>query len=74
MTLDRIMTERQGLGEMLKQIRESKGLTQVQLADKTGVTQEYIAKLESGARVNPSLKVLRAFAKALNVELVDLLR
>ena len=61
------------LGKMLKQRREEQGLTQAALAHKVGVSQTYIAKLESGARTSPSLATLRKLAKALGVPVVELL-
>jgi transcriptional regulator with XRE-family HTH domain len=48
-------------------------MTQVQLAEKVGTTQEYIAMLESGVRKNPSLELLRRMAKALKVKVGALL-
>jgi transcriptional regulator with XRE-family HTH domain len=61
-------------GWAVRKLREAKGITQVELAKAVGVTQAYIAKLESGASDNPSLAVLTGLARALNVELADLLR
>jgi len=67
------MGRKKRLCQMLKQLREGKGLTQVQLAEKAGITQEYVAKLESGAKGNPSLAVLKALAKALGMSVSELL-
>ena len=61
------------LGKMLKGIRETQGLTQVQLAGKAKVTQAYIAQLESGDKKNPSLDILKRLAKALGVPVMELL-
>jgi transcriptional regulator with XRE-family HTH domain len=58
---------------MLKGIRETQGLTQVQLAGKAKVTQAYIAQLESGDKKNPSLDILKRLAKALGVPVMELL-
>lgn len=58
---------------MLKRLREAKGLTQEQLARKVGVSQGYLAHLESGGRTNPSLPLLRRLAKALKVKVGELL-
>lgn len=58
---------------MLKRIREEKGLTQVELAEKSGITREYITMIESGARKNPTIDVLKALAKALRVNVTELL-
>jgi transcriptional regulator with XRE-family HTH domain len=58
---------------MLKQRREEKHLTQATLADEVGVSQAYIAKLESGDKKNPTLDLLKKIAKALGVPVAELL-
>lgn len=57
---------------MLYELREKKGLTQVALANKAGITQPYLAQIESGERKNPSLVTLKKLAKALKVTLAEL--
>jgi len=59
---------------MLKSLREKKGLTMQELADKAGVSDAYIAMLETGKRKNPSLAALRRIAKALGVSIEQLLK
>ncbi len=61
------------LGKMLKAYREKKGMTQVQLAKRAKVTQAYVAMLEAGVKKNPSLATLRRIAKALKVDVGELL-
>jgi len=61
------------LGKMLKQRREDKRLTQAELAHKVGVSQGYIAKLESGDKKNPTLDLLKKIAKHLGVPVTELL-
>ena len=56
----------------LKAIRTARGLTQVELAKKLKVKQPFVAALESGAKPNPSLDVLRRLAKALKCTLSEL--
>ena len=58
---------------MLKTLREEKGLTQVDLANKAKVERTYIVKLESGDKENPSLDILKKLAKALGVPVTELL-
>jgi transcriptional regulator with XRE-family HTH domain len=58
---------------MLKERREEKHLTQAALADKVGVSQAYIAKLEGGDKKNPTLDLLKKIAKALGVPVTELL-
>ena len=48
--------------ERLKNLRIENGLTQTQLAQKTGISQAGIAKWETGDR-NPSIDCLIALAK-----------
>jgi len=55
----------------VKAYREYRKLSQVELAEKVKVTKQYISQLETGERKG-SIKVLRAIAKALSVDLDDL--
>lgn len=52
------------LGNRLRELRQSAGLTQVALAEASGVPQPRISKYERGTR-QPSLDTLRALAKVL---------
>jgi len=61
------------LATQLRKLRETRGMTQTDLAKKAGVTQAYIASLESGARENPSLDLLRKLAKLLKADVAKLL-
>jgi transcriptional regulator with XRE-family HTH domain len=58
---------------VLKTLREEKGLTQVDLANKAKVGRTYIVKLETGDKKNPSLDILKKLAKALGVPVTQLL-
>lgn len=60
------------VGENIRKLRESKGLTQVWLADQIGVTQAMLCQIERGTK-NPSLQVGAEIAKALCCQLDDLL-
>jgi transcriptional regulator with XRE-family HTH domain len=53
-------------------MRESKGMTQRDLAERAEVTPGYIAQLEMGQKQNPSLAVLRRLARALGVPVAEL--
>lgn len=55
------------LSAVLKGLREKKGMSQRDLAERVGVTDAYIAMLETGKRTNPSLAILKRLAKALGV-------
>lgn|GEM_PF-1330958 len=54
-------------GNKIKEIREFKGITQLKLADITGISNVYISKLELGKKENPSAQILNKIANALDV-------
>lgn len=57
----------------IRKLREARGLTQGELAEKAGVTREYVARLEAG-RYDPSLSTIERLAKALKVKPAELLK
>jgi transcriptional regulator with XRE-family HTH domain len=61
------------LGAVLKQIREAKGLSQLDLAKRAKISQGYLSDLEAGEKKNPGIETLRKIAKALGVPVVELL-
>jgi transcriptional regulator with XRE-family HTH domain len=61
------------LGAVLKQIREAKGLSQLDLAERAKVSQGYLSDLEAGEKKNPGIETLRKIAKALGVPVAELL-
>jgi transcriptional regulator with XRE-family HTH domain len=67
------MDMRKLVGSNVSRIRNQKGLTQEQLADLSGFSQQYISGLESGRR-NPTVVTMYELAKALGVSHLDLLR
>jgi transcriptional regulator with XRE-family HTH domain len=56
----------------IAQLRERSGLTQQQLADRVGVTREYISMIEHGKRQINRYPLLARFAEALEVNLAML--
>jgi transcriptional regulator with XRE-family HTH domain len=60
--------------ENLKAARKRAGLTQTELAEKSGISFSYLAKLEIGAQLNPSYETLEKIATALNVGADELLK
>lgn len=66
------MDTREQIGKKIKEIREKAKLSQVQVADKAGISVNYFARLERG-EVNPSAEVLKSIAKSLNVKSGDIL-
>jgi len=65
------MNERERIGGRIAELRKAKGLTQMQLAEKTGFSQSNIGRIETG-RYSVGLDVLASIAEALGatVELV----
>jgi DNA-binding XRE family transcriptional regulator len=61
------------LATVIRKLRAAERLTQEQLAKKAGVTQGYIAQLESGLKKNPSLPTLKKLPRALDVPVGRLL-
>jgi len=57
----------------IRKLREQRGMTQGQLAERAGVSREYVARLEAG-RYDPSLSTLEKLAKALKVDVAKLLK
>jgi transcriptional regulator with XRE-family HTH domain len=66
-------TIRQKFGEKIRELRQSKGLSQEELAFRAGVHRNYLGGIERGER-NPALDNMAAIAKALGVDLSELLR
>lgn len=59
-------------GTKVKNLRIAQGLTQQQLADKSGLHKNYIGMVERGER-NPSLKNIETIAMALGVSISQLM-
>jgi transcriptional regulator with XRE-family HTH domain len=59
--------------QALKRIRERRGWSQAELAERAGSHQVSIARLEVGVR-EPRIDLLEKLAKALKVPVTDLLR
>lgn len=53
----------------LKQAREDRGWSQMELANRSGVSQTYISDLEGGRMANPTIAVLRKLETALRARL-----
>ena len=67
------MDMRKLVGRNVKRIRQEKGLTQEQLAELSGFSQQYISGLEQGRR-NPTVVTLYELATALGVSHMELMR
>ncbi len=57
------------IGQAVKQVRKTKGMTQVTFCKKLGITQTYLSQVESGAKANPSMALLNKVSKISNVPL-----
>jgi len=62
------------IGKNIKEIRKKKGISQDKLSKLADITHTTLAKLESGANTNPTIKTLQKIARALNVKIDDLLK
>ena len=67
------MDMRKLVGRNVKRIRQEKGLTQEQLAELSGFSQQYLSGLEQGRR-NPTIVSLYELATALGVSHMELVR
>jgi transcriptional regulator with XRE-family HTH domain len=61
------------VGQNVVRLRKRLGLTQEQLAEKSGFSQQYLSDLERGRR-NPTIVSLYELAQALGASHMDLLR
>ena len=67
------MDMRQLVGRNFARLRAASGLTQEQLAERCGVSQQYLSGLEKGKR-NPTVVTLYLIAEGLGVSHVELVR
>jgi transcriptional regulator with XRE-family HTH domain len=65
------MDMRKLVGRNFARIRRAKGLTQEQVEERSGFSQQYLSGLERGRR-NPTIVTLFELAQALGVSHVDL--
>ena len=67
------MDMRKLVGRNVKRIRQDRGLTREELAERSGFSQQYISGLEQGRR-NPTVVSLYELATALGVSHMELVR
>ena len=65
------MDMRKLVGRNVKRIRQERGLTQEQLAERSGFSQQYISGLEQGRR-NPTIVSIYELAIAFGVSHMEL--
>lgn len=62
---------RRQLGLRVKALRAEQGVTQEELAERTGMFRTYVSRVESG-QANPTLLMLQAIAQALQTDVPGL--
>ena len=63
------MPESTTFAEVIRSLREQRGWSVYRLAEESGVPRQYLGKLESGDKADPSARVLLRVARALGVSL-----
>lgn len=58
----------QTIADQIRNIRTSLGMTQVQLAERSGIAQSMIAEIENGRRTNLGLATIAKLAAGLNCQ------
>jgi transcriptional regulator with XRE-family HTH domain len=67
------MDMRKLVGRNFSRIRRAKGLTQEQVEERSGFSQQYLSGLEQGRR-NPTIVTVHELAMALGVSHLELLK
>ena len=57
---------------VIKQLRESKNISQYKLSQMTDISRTYLRNLENNKKCNPTLGILSLIAQALEVRISDL--
>ncbi len=66
--------ETNSLGQKIKKLRQKLGLSQDDFARKADVSYTSLTKIETGVIKKPSVFVVSKIAKALNVDIEELLK
>lgn len=56
------------LGRAIKQIRHQKGIKQILLAEKSGISQTYLSQIENNIK-EPNISTLKSICEILNIPL-----
>ena len=72
MSMEKDYEARRRMGERIRQLRTERGISQVELAEKAGLIQPHVVRIEQG-RYSVGLDTLQAIAKALGctVDMVE---
>lgn len=57
---------------LIKELRESKGISQYMLSKKANISRSYLIELEKGEKINPTFQVLYKIANILDVNIKEL--
>ncbi len=60
------------LGRSIREMRNERRLTQLEVAEASSISANYFAQIERG-EVNPSYSLLKAIARALKIKLSELI-
>ena len=60
------------IGQKLREIREAKNMSQVEISEATGLVQPYVSRVENGHTI-PGLEMLEKWACALKIPLYQIL-
>lgn len=60
-------------GKFIRKLRAEQGLSQRDLSEKSGVSNAEISRLETGERLKPSPKVIKAIAPSLGISYEELM-
>lgn len=63
------LTQTRQIGALIKGARSRAGLTQSQLAERIGVTREWVNRLENGTMTNPGFQQVLALFEAVDLGL-----
>lgn len=61
------------IGRFVRQVREARHMSQAQLARRCGLSRAYINALEGGNVKDPSAKTLGIMARALGIDILEML-
>ena len=66
-------SNKNNIAKTIKRLREKMGISQEKLACLADVSNNTIINIEAGKQGNPTIETLKKIAKALNVEIQELL-
>jgi transcriptional regulator with XRE-family HTH domain len=65
-------TTQVAIAQRVRGLRKARGLSQTELAERCGISQSYVNKIERPGGCNMTLETLEAIAAALGVGVLDL--